>query len=65
MLQPPHPIALPAYYLDQEPQLDRLAREAGPDRALVADAGGVRGRIAWDAEAGAPVEDVPPEGWLP
>jgi hypothetical protein len=61
----PQPLTVPAYYLDHEPRLDRLAREAGPDRALVADAGGVRGRIEWDAEAGAPVEDVPSVGWLP
>ena len=45
-------------------RLDEASREAGPGMALLADAGGLRGVVAFDHEHGAELTDVDPVGWV-
>lgn len=53
-----------AQYEDRPSSLDEACAAAGPGYAVVADRHQLRGVVAYDAERGAPLEDIPPMGWV-
>jgi len=53
-----------AQYEDRSSTLDEACAAAGPGYAVVADRRQLRGVVAYDVERGAPLEDIPPHGWV-